>query len=90
MPAAATEEELVSTWLIADPDPALAPEMPAPLAAVQLKVVPPTVLVKLTDVAAPEQIVDTAGVAVATGAGLTVMITGTEDPGHPLAVGTML
>lgn len=73
-----------------DPDPEVAPEMPVPLAAVQLKVVPPTVLVKLTEVAAPEQMVETAGVAVATGAGLTVITTGTEAPGQPLAVGTTL
>jgi hypothetical protein len=41
-------------------------------------------------VLAPEQIVELAGVAVAKGTGLTVIITGTEGPEHPLAVGTIL
>jgi hypothetical protein len=53
-------------------------------------VVPATVLVRFTEVAAPEHIVAAAGVAVIAGAGLTVMITGTDDPGHELAVGMIL
>jgi hypothetical protein len=60
------------------------------LAAIQLKVVPATGLDNVTAVVAPEQIEETAGVAVATGVGLTVMITGTDAPGQEFAVGTML
>jgi hypothetical protein len=53
-------------------------------------VVPEVKLLKLTDVAAPEQIVAVVGVAVANGIGLTVTITGTDEPVHEFALGTIL
>jgi hypothetical protein len=51
-------------------------------------VVPATLLVKAMDGAVAEQIVCKAGVAVATGNGLTVIVTAFIVPAHPFAVGT--
>jgi hypothetical protein len=68
------------------PEDAVAPETPD-CTTVQAKVVPVTLLVRDTEEAVPEQIVCVAGVAVATGVGLTVMTTVTGVPVHPLAVG---
>jgi hypothetical protein len=72
------------------PEPEVAPEIPAPLLATQVNVVPVVVLLKLTDVAAPEQIVALDGVAVTTGEGFTVTIMETGVPGQEFAVGTTL
>jgi hypothetical protein len=55
-----------------------------------LKVVPATVLVKAIDGAVFEQIVCVTGVAVATGVGLTVIVTVIGVPSQPLAVGVMV
>ena len=52
-----------------------------------MKVVPATLLVNAIEVVAPEQIVCDDGVAVATGVGLTVIVTIMGAPGHPFAVG---
>jgi len=82
--------EFVSDWMMLEPEPATAPEMPVPLVAVQLKVVPAVKLVRFTAVLAPEQIVALAGVAVANGTGFTLITTGTPVPGQPLAVGITL
>jgi hypothetical protein len=81
---------LLRIWLIDVPEPAEAPEIPDPFEAVHEKVVPAVKLLKLIAVLAPEQIVELTGVAVANGTGFTVMITGTDGPLHPLAVGTIL
>lgn len=67
----------------------MAPETPD-WTTVQTKVVPVTLLVRAMDGAVAEQIVCEPGVAVATGVGLTVMITVTGVPAHPLAVGVMV
>lgn len=72
------------------PEPDAAPEMPLPLVAVQLNTVPLVGLVKLIAVVAPEQIVDVKGVAVTTGVGFTVMITGMGLPGQEFAEGITL
>ena len=64
----------------------MAPETPD-CTTVQAKVVPVTLLLSATEVAVPEQIVCDAGVAVATGLGLTVTTTVTGVPGQPPAVG---
>jgi hypothetical protein len=82
--------ELVKDCEIEVPDPAAAPATPGVELAIQLNVVPEVVLLNVTAVAAPEQIVEAAGEATTTGEGLTVIITGTEDPGQELAVGTTL
>jgi hypothetical protein len=76
----------VSVWAMLDPELAVAPETPD-CTTVHAKVVPATGLLKATEDAVPEQIVCRAGVAVATGVGLTVMTTVIGVPGHPLAVG---
>jgi hypothetical protein len=52
--------------------------------------VPAKVLVSDTEVVAPEQIVWEAGVAVATGMGLTVIITVSGVPEQPLAEGVIV
>jgi hypothetical protein len=66
---------------------AVAPLAPVCEVTVQSNVVPVTLLVKAILVAAPEHIVCVDGVAVATGLGLTVMVTVIGAPAHPLAVG---
>ena len=79
----------VTVWAMVAPEDAVAPETPD-CTTVQAKVVPVTLLVSATEVAVPEQIVCEAGVAVATGLGLTVITTVTGVPAHPLAVGVMV
>jgi len=76
-------------WAMAEPEAAVAPETPD-CTTVHTKVVPVTLLLRATEDAVPEQIVWEAGAAVATGVGLTVMITVTGVPAHPLAVGVMV
>jgi hypothetical protein len=71
------------------PLPAVAPDTPL-CVTVQANVVPATLLVRAIDVAVPEQIVCVAGVAVATGVGLTVIVTVIAFPAHPFAVGVTL
>ena len=82
--------EFVSICEIDAPEPALAPEIPAPLPAVHVNVVPEVKLLRLIAVEAPEQIVADEGVAVAKGTGLTVITTGTAGPVQELADGTIL
>jgi len=72
-----------------DPEDAVAPETPDST-TVQANVVPETLLESAIDGAVPEQIVFEAGVAVATGLGSTVIITGIEDPEHPFAKGAIV
>lgn len=69
------------------PLPALAPVTPADETTVQVKVVPLTALLRAMEVVWPEQMVCAAGVAAATGIGLTVITTVMGAPGHPAAVG---
>lgn len=71
-----------------EPLPAEAPDAPL-CVTVQENVVPATLLLNVTDVAVPEQIVWVAGVAVTTGIGFTVMVTVTGVPVHPLADGVI-
>ena len=80
---------MLSVWAIVAPFPSEAPDTPV-CTTVQLKVVAETVLVNAMEVAVPEQIVCAPGVAVATGIGLTVMVTVIEDPEQPSAVGVMV
>jgi hypothetical protein len=72
------------------PEPEVAPAIPAPLEAVHENVVPAVKLLNATEVVAPEQIVDTAGVAVAKGIGFTVITTETGVPLHPPDAGVIL
>jgi hypothetical protein len=76
----------VRVWAMLDPELAVAPVTPD-CTTVHAKVVPATGLLRATEEAVPEQIVWDAGVAVATGVGLTVITTVTGVPAHPLAVG---
>lgn len=76
----------VRVWAILDPEDAVAPETPD-WTTVQANVVPVTLLVRATDVAAPEHIVCEPGVAMATGMGLTVITTTFVVPLQPLDVG---
>jgi hypothetical protein len=74
-----------------DPVPFEYPVTPAVPDAVHEYVVPATDDVNAMDVAVPEQMLWDAGVAVATGPGLTVTVTGTEGPEQPApVVGIML
>ena len=73
-------------WAIVAPEDAVAPTTPA-CSAVHENVVPATGLLSATEVAVPLHIVCDAGVAVATGVGLTVITTVMGVPAHPLAVG---
>ena len=68
---------------------AVAPDTPV-CTTVQSKVVPVTELVKAIAVVPPEQIVCKAGVAVAAGIGLTVMVRVIGVPAQPFAVGVMV
>lgn len=70
-----------------DPVPDVAPLMPAPLLAVQLKVVPGVKLVKLIEVEVPEQIVWGEGDAVTNGIGFTDTVTVIGVPEHPFEEG---
>ena len=76
----------VSVWAMVVPEEALAPVTPD-CTAVHINVVPATGLLSATEVAVPLHIVCDAGVAVATGVGLTVITTVMGVPEHPLAVG---
>ena len=72
------------------PLPLVAPDAPV-CVTVHAKVVPATSAVSAIDVAVPEQIVCEDGVAVATGLGLTVMVTFMGVPVHPVgAVGVIV
>jgi hypothetical protein len=71
------------------PDPALAPLAPV-CETVQLKVVPETVPLRRILLALPEQIVCVGGVAVATGTGLTVIVTLIGVPVQPPADGVIV
>jgi hypothetical protein len=81
---------LVSVCAIVVPVPETAPEIPAPLPATQVNVVPAVRLLKLIDVVNPEQMVAEEGVATATGVGLTVTTIETGDPGQEFAEGITL
>jgi hypothetical protein len=79
----------VSACEIVVPEPAVAPETPD-CTTVQVNVVPATLLVSVTDGAAPEQIVCKEGVAVITGVGFTVIATFLTLPEQAFAVATTL
>lgn len=79
----------ISDCAMLAPEPAVAPVTPV-CAAVQLKVVPVTLLLKEMAVVLPEQIVCAVGVAVAAGIGFTVMVTVIGVPGQPFADGVMV
>jgi hypothetical protein len=73
------------------PDPEDAPvNNPELVVTVQVNVEPATSLVNGTKIVPPEQMVDAAGVPVATGNGLTVITTVIGEPGHELADGTIV
>ena len=72
-----------------DPVPSEAPVTPV-CVTVQAKEVPATLLVRSISVSEPEQNSVSAGVAVTTGIGLTVIVTSTGAPSHPLAEGVMV
>ena len=80
---------VVSVCEILVPDPPEPPEVPDDV-TVQVKVVPATLLVKGIEVVLPEHIVDVAGVAVATGFGLTVIVIVSGVPGQAFAIGVTL
>ena len=80
----------MSDWAILLPLPAEAPLAPVCEVTVHANVVPATLLVNAMLVAVPEHIVCVAGVAVATGVGLTVIVTLIGVPAHPFAVGVTL
>jgi hypothetical protein len=87
----AAADEFVNVCVIEFPDPAAAPvSVPALVLAVHVNVVPARSLVNTIPVVVPEHIVPEAGVAVATGKGLTVITTVTGVPGHPFAVGVIV
>lgn len=77
---------VVSVWVMLVPFPAAAPVTPL-CATVQAKVAPAGTEVSTMPVAVPEQIVCTAGVAVATGVGFTVIVTSIGVPGHVPSMG---
>jgi hypothetical protein len=84
-------DELVSVCEIEPPDPAEAPvSVPELVATVQLNVEPATLLDNTIPVTSPEHIIGAAGVAVAVGVGLTVMVTVIGAPGQVLAVGVIV
>jgi hypothetical protein len=84
-------EELVNVWLIDPPEPAEAPvNDPALVATVHVKVDPVTLLDRTIPVTSPEQMIGAAGVAVAVGVGLTVIVTVIGAPGQELAVGVIV
>lgn len=68
----------VKVWAIVLPEPPVAPVIPAPGLAVQVNVVPATLLVIATELAVPEQML--CGEAKALGIGSTVTIIGTAIP----------
>jgi hypothetical protein len=77
--------------VIVFPDPEAPPvSEPALAATVHVNVLPGRSLVNVIAVVPPEQIVAEVGVAVATGKGLTVMITVIGVPGQPLALGVIV
>lgn len=75
----------VSTCVMLEPDPAVAPEASV-CEAVHVNVVPLTLLVKAMPVVAPEQMVAPTGVALTVGVGLTVTVTGGIVAVHPAGV----
>ena len=79
-----------NVWAIEAPLPADPPLAPVIVGAVQAKVVPATLLLRAILVALPEQIVWLAGVAVATGRGLTVIVTVIGVPLQPPATGVIV
>jgi hypothetical protein len=84
-------EALVNTCEMVDPEPADAPvNSPELVETVQANVVPETLFVNTMFGAVPEQIRSEAGVAVATGLGLTVITTVIGVPGQELADGVMV
>jgi hypothetical protein len=85
-------EEFVSVCPIEFPVPALAPvNVPALVVTVHVNVEPATLLVNAIAVVLPEQIVEAAGVAVATGIGFTVITTVIGAvPAHAFAEGVIV
>jgi hypothetical protein len=82
---------LVNNWSIVLPLPSAKPvAVPEVSAAVQVKVVPVAEPDNVMPVLPPEQILCAAGVAEATGTGLTVITTVIAKPLHPLAEGVMV
>ena len=79
----------VRLWAIDDPEATVAPDTPD-CTTVQAKVVPVTLLLSATEEAVPEHIVCDPGVAVAIGAGFTVITIVTGVPAQLLAVGVMV
>jgi hypothetical protein len=81
-----------SVWAMDVPDPAVAP-VTSNSVTVHENVVPPTAPVRAIDGAVPEQIVCDAGVAIATGDGLTVikteLLVRLPQAGFPVAVATI-
>jgi hypothetical protein len=64
--------------------------VPVVSAAVHANVVPAVALVNVMPVVPPEQMVCRAGVAIAVGAGFTVITTVIAVPEHPFAEGVMV
>jgi hypothetical protein len=83
---------LVNVWEMELPVPLLKPEIVAPdnCAADHVNVVPVTFALRAILVVAPSQIVCEDGVAVATGLGLTVIVTVIGVPAQLLAVGVIV
>jgi hypothetical protein len=84
-------DELVNVCEIDPPEPAEAPvSVPALVVTVQVNVEPATLLDNTIPVTSPEQIIGAAGVAVAVGVGLTVIVTVIGVPGQVFAVGVIV
>ena len=79
----------VSACAITVPDPAVAPLTPD-CETVHAKVVPVTLLVSVTVVVPPEQILCEEGVAVSVGTGLTVTVAVIAVPGQPPTEGVIV
>jgi hypothetical protein len=80
---------VLNVWLMLLPVPADSPVVPDEV-TVQPNVVPGILLDNGIEVVPPEHNTVAAGLAVAAGLGFTVMITGTDEPGHEFAEGTIL
>jgi len=79
----------INVWVIVEPDEALAP-LTFVCVTVHANVAPPVALLNAIEVALPEHRFCVVGVAVMPGAGLTVTVTVTGEPGHVFAVGVIV